>query len=187
MRGSGSFEEIHPDDRERVRGIFHQTIATGVGQRAEFRFLLKDGAVRYVESQGSVMRDKHGQVTNVIVVSRDVTERKQAEEQFREQAALLGKAHDAICVMDLDQRILYWNKGAEFLYGWTAPEAIGQCASELLFKKDPSHLTIDGIVIVLTGLSCHQFPLVFWVSSWMLLCVLQMSFLRDTVCIHRHV
>src|SRR6266581_7334072 len=140
VRGTGSFQEIHPDDRERIRGIFHETIATGVGQRAEFRFLLKDGTVRYVESQGSVMRDKRGKVTNVIVVSRDVTERKQAEEQIREQAALLGKAHDAICVMDLDQRILYWNKGAEFLYGWTAAEAIGQIAGELLFKKDASHL-----------------------------------------------
>jgi len=138
--GTGSFEEIHPDDREWIRRIFQETIATGVGQRAEFRFLLKDGTVRYVESQGSVMRDKQGKVTNVIVVSRDVTERKQAEEQIREQAALLGKAHDAICVTDLDQRILYWNKGAELLYGWTAAEAIGQFASELLFKKDTSHL-----------------------------------------------
>ena len=140
LMGTDSFEEIHPDDRERIRRIFQETIASGVGQRAEFRFLLKDGSVRYVESQGSVMRDKQGKVTNVITVSRDVTERKQAEEQIREQAALLGKAHDAICVTDLDQRILYWNKGAEFLYGWTADEAIGQFASELLFKKDATHL-----------------------------------------------
>jgi len=140
IQGSGSFEEIHPDDRERIRRIFNETVTTGVGQRAEFRFLLRDGSVRYVESQGSVMRDKQGKVTNVIVVSRDVTERKHAEEQIREQAALLGKAHDAICVTDLDQRILYWNKGAEYLYGWTAAEAIGQIASELLFKKDSAHL-----------------------------------------------
>ena len=140
VMGTGSFEEIHPDDRERIRRIFNETIATGAGQRAEFRFLLKDGSIRYVESQGSVMRDNQGKVTNVILVSRDVTERKQAEEQIQEQAALLGKAHDAICVTDLDQRILYWNKGAEFLYGWTAAEAIGQFANELLFKKDPSHL-----------------------------------------------
>ena len=140
IQGTGSFEEIHPDDRDRIRRIFNETVTTGVGQRAEFRFLRTDGSVRYVESQGSVMRDKQGKVTNVIVVSRDVTERKHAEEQIREQAALLGKAHDAICVTDLDQRILYWNKGAEYLYGWTAAEAIGQIASELLFKKDSAHL-----------------------------------------------
>jgi len=140
IQGTGSFEEIHPDDRERIRRIFQETVSTGVGQRAEFRFLLRDGTIRYVESQGSVMRDKQGKVTNVIVVSRDVTERKHAEEQIREQAALLGKAHDAICVTDLDQRILYWNKGAEYLYGWTAAEAIGKIASELLFKKDSAHL-----------------------------------------------
>jgi PAS domain S-box-containing protein len=137
MMGTGSFEEIHPDDRERIRHIFNETIATGVGQRTEFRFLLKNGTIRYVESQGSVMRDSEGNVTNVILVSRDVTERKKAEEQIQEQAALLGKAHDAIFVTDLDQRILYWNKGAEFLYGWTAAEAIGQFASELLLRRTP--------------------------------------------------
>ena len=134
--GTDAFQEIHPEDRERIRRVFRETIATGVGQRAEFRFLLKDGSVRYVESQGSVMRDNFGRVTNVISVSRDVTGRKKAEEQIREQAALLDKAQDAICVTDMEQRILYWNRSAEALYGWTAAEAIGQYAHELLFRND---------------------------------------------------
>src|SRR5437773_7495448 len=138
LLGTDSFEEIHPEDRERIRRVFRETIATGVGQRAEFRFMLKDRGVHYIESQGSVMRDKHGRVSNVIVVSRDVTARKNAEEQIREQAALLDKAQDAICVIDMEQRILYWNRSAEALYGWTAAEAFGQYANELLFKKDSS-------------------------------------------------
>jgi len=134
--GTDWFREIHPEDRERVRRVFHKTIATGLGQRTEFRFLLKDGAVRYIESQASVMRDKFGRVTNAIVVSRDVTDRKNAEEQIREQAALLDKAQDAICVTDMDQRILYWNRSAEGLYGWSAAEAEGKYANELLFTTD---------------------------------------------------
>ena len=136
--GTDSFEEIHPEDRERIRRVFRETIAGGVGQRAEFRFLPRDGGIRFIESQGSVMRDKYGRITNVIVVSRDVTARKKAEEQIREQAALLDKAQDAICVTDMEQRILYWNRSAEALYGWTAAEALGQSAGELLFKKDSS-------------------------------------------------
>ena len=136
--GTDSFREIHPEDRERIRRVFRETIAAGVGQRSEFRFLLKDGSIRYIESQGSVMRDKYGRVTNVIAVSRDVTDRKKAEEQIREQAALLDKAQDAICVTDMEQRILYWNRSAEALYGWTAGEAIGQYAHELLFRSDSS-------------------------------------------------
>src|SRR5438876_329853 len=138
LRGKDLFEEIHPEDRGRIRRILRETIATGVGQRAEFRFLLNDQSVRYIESQGSVMRGEDGRVTNVIFVSRDVTERKHAEEQIREQAELLHKAQDAICVTDMEQRILYWNRSAEALYGWAAAEAIGQYANELLFKNNSS-------------------------------------------------
>ncbi len=63
---------------------------------------------------------------------RELRERQQVEQQIREQAALLDIASDAIFVRDLDHRILYWNQGAEHLYGWTATEAIGQKATELL-------------------------------------------------------
>ncbi len=138
LRGTISFDEIHPDDRERIMRLFRETVATGVGQRAEYRFIPKDGKIRYIESQGSVIREADGRVANVIVVSRDITERKNAEEQIREQAALLDKAQDAICVTDMDQRIVYWNKSAENLYGWSSAEASGQYAHELLFKAESS-------------------------------------------------
>src|SRR5256885_240225 len=48
-----------------------------------------------------------------------------------EQAALLDKAQDAIIVRGLDSKMLYWNRGAEALYGWTAEEAAGRTAREL--------------------------------------------------------
>src|SRR5438552_253607 len=61
----------------------------------------------------------------------DITERKRAEERIREQAALLDKARDAIVVRGLDEKILYWNEGAERIYGWTAEETVGRTAREL--------------------------------------------------------
>lgn len=60
-----------------------------------------------------------------------VEERRRAEEQVREQAKLLDLTHDAIIVQDLEGHILYWNKGAENTYGWTASEAAGQLTSQL--------------------------------------------------------
>ncbi|MDB6029639.1 MAG: sensor hybrid histidine kinase, partial [Verrucomicrobiales bacterium] len=66
----------------------------------------------------------------------DITERKRAEEQIREQAELLDKAHDAILVRDMDDRIIFWNHGATNLYEWTAEEAIGKSAHQLLFKNE---------------------------------------------------
>ena len=66
----------------------------------------------------------------------EAAERKRAEEKIYEQAALLDKAHDAISVLDLEQRLIYWNKGAEHLYGWVAEEIVGKNADELLYKEE---------------------------------------------------
>ena len=69
---------------------------------------------------------------------RYAIERKRTEQQIREQAALLNIATDAILVRDLQSKILFWNQGAERLYGWKAEEALGQDASKLLYKSDSS-------------------------------------------------
>src|SRR6185369_3346551 len=75
LQGTDSFREIHPEDREAIRRLFRETVETGVGREARFRWLLDGGDVRYIESKGNVIRDDDGQVSRVVVVSRDVTER----------------------------------------------------------------------------------------------------------------
>lgn len=65
----------------------------------------------------------------------DITGRKASDERIREQAALLDQAQDAIVVRDLEHRVLYWNKGAERVFGWAASEALGQNAFELLSRN----------------------------------------------------
>ncbi len=61
----------------------------------------------------------------LLVLFHDLTERKRSEEKIQEQANLLELVNDAIFVRSFDEKISYWNKGAEELYGWTAEEAIG--------------------------------------------------------------
>jgi PAS domain S-box-containing protein len=79
---------------------------------------------------------------------RYAIERKRAEQKIREQAALLDIATDAILVRDLDSKILFWNKGAERLYGWDAETAIGKYANQLLYKTAAPELEeIQQIVI----------------------------------------
>lgn len=89
LRGSNSFEQIHPDDKERVRRSFEDTVATGVGRRLEYRLVDRNGSPRYIESQGSVIRGRDGRVAQVVVVSRDITERREAEREIRELNASL--------------------------------------------------------------------------------------------------
>ena len=68
-------------------------------------------------------------------VQTELIERKRAEQKIREQAALLDIATDAILVRDLKNKILFWNKGAERLYGWKAEETLGKNANKILYKQ----------------------------------------------------
>jgi len=90
---SDSFASIHPQDQDRMRQLFQETARTGVGQRAEFRFLLKGGAIRFIESQASVTRDPDGKIVNVIALSRDITERKRSEERMQRVQAELERTN----------------------------------------------------------------------------------------------
>lgn len=60
-------------------------------------------------------------------------ERREADARIRDQAALLDKARDAIMVRDINNRVVYWNKSAERLYGWTAEQARGASIEDLVY------------------------------------------------------
>lgn len=76
-----------------------------------------------------------------IAIVRDITERKQSQETLLKQAQLLDLANDTIMVRDLNDTILYWNQGAQRLYGFSSTEAIGQAAHILLKTEFPQSLT----------------------------------------------
>jgi diguanylate cyclase (GGDEF)-like protein/PAS domain S-box-containing protein len=86
MKGTDSFAEILPDDREHVRRAFMETVQTGIGLRIEYRFVLPGGGIRHMESCGGLIRNSQGQASRVVVVSRDITERIKAEDQIRNLA-----------------------------------------------------------------------------------------------------
>ena len=65
-------------------------------------------------------------------------DRQLADARIRHQASLLDKAQDAILVRDLDNRIIFWNKSAERLYGWTQLQVLGQSIETLLYEE-PTH------------------------------------------------
>jgi two-component system cell cycle sensor histidine kinase/response regulator CckA len=76
----------------------------------------------------------------ISIIAKDITERRRAEEKVQEQAALLDKAHDAIAVYDMEHCLIYWNKGAERLYGWKAEEVTGRALDEFQHKEESLQL-----------------------------------------------
>jgi PAS domain S-box-containing protein len=92
---------------------------------------------RILNYGGTLVHDVNRQPLMAIVTVRDITERKRAEERLHEQADIINRAQDAIIIRDFnDQRVTFWNSGAERLYGWSAEEAIGQSIGELMYA-DP--------------------------------------------------
>ena len=82
MKGSDSFAEIHPADLDLVKSAFEETVRSGRSHRLNFRFVLPDGSIRYMESCGALIRNSQGQASRVVVVSRDISERMEKEQEI---------------------------------------------------------------------------------------------------------
>jgi PAS domain S-box-containing protein len=130
-------ERANPNDIGKVWAAFN-AVAETKGSTTEFR-LQGDGRVRWVETLGLAhfVGDERG-AAGVVGTVADITERKHSEELLHRQADLLDQSSDAILALRIDGRgIVYWNRGAERLYGYTAAEAEGRRTHELLKTRAP--------------------------------------------------
>ncbi|HEY7184225.1 MAG TPA: PAS domain S-box protein, partial [Blastocatellia bacterium] len=128
-------ERFRAAHREHIH-IFGETKVTqrAMGNMRSLFAVRSDGEEFPIEA--SISQLESGGQKLFTVILRDITERKRVEEQLIEQTVLLDQSHEAIVVRDLDNRIRYWSRGAERLYGWTAEEAIGRLAQELTYRED---------------------------------------------------
>ena len=132
-----SFEKLlHPDDLDHALERIRNHLQNRIAYDTEYRLRTKLGDYRWIYAKGQAIWDKSGNPTRMAGSICDVTERKQAEQKIIEQAALLDVATNAIYVQSLDDcKILYWNRGAENLYGWKANEVLTRDAREILYEE----------------------------------------------------
>jgi len=84
LQATPALEQIHPDDVERVEEAAKETQLAGTGRRIEYRMRHKNGTWRLLESTASTITDASGKVGKLVIVNRDITDRKRLEEQYRQ-------------------------------------------------------------------------------------------------------
>jgi PAS domain S-box-containing protein len=88
---TSSLEQVHPDDRDRVLAAAEKAYLTGRGDRLEYRIRHKDGSWRVLESTANVIRGSQGAMEGLVIVNRDITQRKQVESLLEHRSF-----HDAL-------------------------------------------------------------------------------------------
>src|SRR5918999_1719498 len=116
---------------EKQRSPAHQELVETGRTRSELRVSRKDGTTLHVDVL-SVAIQEHGKLTGYVSIQRDITERKRAEGQLRNYARFLENAEDAVIAVNDEFVVTTWNRGAEAAYGWTAAEALGREAKEVV-------------------------------------------------------
>jgi len=100
----------------------------------------KDGTLINVSLTISPVKDLNGKIIGISKIVRDITRQKRAEQRLAEQSRLLDLSNEAILVRDTQDRITYWNRGANELYGYLPEEALGKVAHKLLRTEFPESL-----------------------------------------------
>jgi len=128
------FKVIDEQTGARLEDILPRVLKDGLVLKAANHATLKtrDGREVAIENSAAPIFDEAGAIIGVVVVFRDVAQKRKAQAEQAEMAALLDLAHDSIVVLDLEWKIRFWNRGAEEMYGYSRQKAIGEQLFDLL-------------------------------------------------------
>ncbi|OBQ38555.1 MAG: histidine kinase [Anabaena sp. CRKS33] len=139
---------ISSEDREYFRHCVHKTFEKRVDLSCEYRVISSDSNLRWLGTRAKLYYDENDQPLRMIGTTRDITDRKQTERKISEQAALLDIATDAILVRDLKSQIIFWNQGAERMYGWQSQEVLARNTQDIFYNSHDNKQEIAALKTV---------------------------------------
>ncbi len=147
LKSSSSFDQIHTDDRNRVREAAAEARRTGIGKPLEYRMRHKDGSWRVLESTASVIRSPSGEPERLVIVNRDITERKEATESLRlSESSFRSMIEDApygIYRASVDGQLLRANPALQKILGYEKLDELLNTSLARDIFKNPSDF--DGL------------------------------------------
>jgi PAS domain S-box-containing protein len=134
LKGTVSFQQIHPDDRPRVTRAAQQALKTGVGQIVEYRMQRKDGTYVTLESHGSFIRDSHGEIESSVISARDISHRRMALQT--EKLSAIGQLAAGIA-HEINTPVQYVSDNIAFL-----SDTWNQLDAAMAFCLTPAHASV---------------------------------------------
>jgi PAS domain S-box-containing protein len=130
LQGSTAFDQIHVDDRDGVKKAAEEAQRLGVGKTLEYRLRHKNGTWLVLESTSSVILNAKGQPEKLLIVNRNITERKRAEEALRRSEAdfrsVVEDAPYGIYRASTTGRFLQMNPALQKMLGYTSAEELNR-------------------------------------------------------------
>jgi two-component system cell cycle sensor histidine kinase/response regulator CckA len=145
LKRSSGFDQVHPDDRQKVREAAAQARQTGIGSTLEYRIRHKNGSWHFLESRSSVICGAHGLPEKLVIVNRDISERKNAGEALRLSEAsfrsVVEHAPYGIYRASFDGRFLQVNPALGRMLGYESSEQLLKVNSVSDIFREPAEFT----------------------------------------------
>ncbi|MBD1827977.1 PAS domain S-box protein [Microcoleus vaginatus GB1-A2] len=138
--GKDDLELMSPDSARELMAKDRHIMAAGITETYEEDISSDDESPTTFFTTKAPWRDNQGNILGIIATTRDISDRKKVEQTLRQTLEILDLASDGIIIRDMDDRIIYWNQGAEKLYGWTKAEVFGQYIHTFLETVFPQPL-----------------------------------------------
>ncbi|OQX88944.1 hypothetical protein B6D60_00605 [candidate division KSB1 bacterium 4484_87] len=152
--GRSFFDLVAPEDRIEARNNFQQTLR-GKARIFEIRLICKTGKPLYLSMNINPIYER-GEVVGVIGISRDITQRKQLEEEITElknfNESIIQSIGSGLITLNLNNQITSFNNSAEEILGYKSEEVVGKSIHDIFSPEECERL-------IATANSNYRFPL----------------------------